>query len=73
MGKIVVSENVTLDGVVQDPTGEEEFGHGGWFGEFGGQDFAEWAKVELDEARRAAADGIPGRARGRRAPVRRDQ
>ena len=23
MGKIVISENVTLDGVVQDPTGEE--------------------------------------------------
>jgi dihydrofolate reductase len=25
MGKIVISENVTLDGVVQDPTGEEGF------------------------------------------------
>ena len=24
MGKIVISENITLDGVVQDPTGEEE-------------------------------------------------
>jgi hypothetical protein len=23
MGKIVISENVTLDGVVQDPTGED--------------------------------------------------
>jgi len=23
MGKIVVSQNITLDGVVQDPTGEE--------------------------------------------------
>jgi hypothetical protein len=28
-GKIVVSENVSLDGVVQDPTGEEGFSHGG--------------------------------------------
>ena len=55
MGKIVVSENVTLDGVVQDPTGEEDFRHGGWFGEFGAQDFAEWAKIELDEALRAEA------------------
>ena len=55
MGKIVVSQNLTLDGVVQDPTGEEGFGRGGWFGEFGGQDFAEWAKVEFDEALRAGA------------------
>lgn len=29
MGKIVVSENVTLDGVVQDPAGTEGFGRGG--------------------------------------------
>ena len=33
MGKIVISENVTLDGVVQDPTGEEGFARGGWFGQ----------------------------------------
>ena len=31
MGRIAISENVTLDGVVQDPTGEEGFRHGGWF------------------------------------------
>jgi hypothetical protein len=35
MGKIVVSENVTLDGVVQDPAGAEGFGHGGWVGRVG--------------------------------------
>ena len=28
MGKIVVSENVTLDGVIQDPAGDEGFGAG---------------------------------------------
>ena len=50
MGKIVISENVTLDGVVQDPTGEEGFRHGGWSSEFGAKDRAEWAKVELEEA-----------------------
>ncbi|HZR50737.1 MAG TPA: dihydrofolate reductase family protein [Streptosporangiaceae bacterium] len=55
MGKIVLSQNVSLDGVVQDPTGEEGFKHGGWFGEFGGTDFAEWGKVELDEVLRASA------------------
>ena len=30
MGKIVISENITLDGVVQDPTGEEDAGYGSW-------------------------------------------
>ena len=30
MGKIVVSENVTLDGVIQDPVGDEGFRAGGW-------------------------------------------
>ena len=55
MGKIIVSENVSLDGVVQDPTGEEGFRLGGWFGRFGGKDIEEWAKVALDEALRAEA------------------
>src|SRR5436309_3246945 len=36
MGKIIVSENVTLDGVVQDPAGDEGFRHGGWVGRIGG-------------------------------------
>ncbi len=55
MGKLVVSENVSLDGVVQDPTGEEGFRQGGWFGQFGGKDLEAWAKVELEEALRAEA------------------
>ena len=32
MGKLVVSENVTLNGVVQDPAGDEGFRLGGWVG-----------------------------------------
>ena len=55
MGKIVVSENVTLDGVVQDPTGEEGFRHGGWFAQIGDKDREAWAKVGLDEALGAEA------------------
>jgi hypothetical protein len=39
MGKIVVSQNVTLDGVVEDPSGEGGFRHGGWFAQFIGQDW----------------------------------
>jgi dihydrofolate reductase len=55
MGKIVVSENVSLDGVVQDPTGEEGFRHGGWFLQIGGSDREEWVKVALDEVLTAQA------------------
>jgi dihydrofolate reductase len=55
MGKIVVSENVSLDGVAQDPTGEEGFRHGGWFGQIGDKDREAWAKMELDEALGAEA------------------
>jgi dihydrofolate reductase len=52
MGKIVLSgpQNLSLDGVVQDPTGDEGFGRGGWYLEFGGKDLEAWAKVALDEA-----------------------
>jgi dihydrofolate reductase len=55
MGKIVISENVSLDGVVQDPTGEEGSKFGGWFLGIGDRDREEWAKVEMAEALRAQA------------------
>jgi len=32
MGRIVVSDNVSLDGVIQDPAGDEGFKRGGWVG-----------------------------------------
>jgi RibD C-terminal domain len=50
MGKIVISTNVSLDGVVQDPDGKEGFRLGGWFGQFGGKDLEHWAKMEFEEA-----------------------
>ena len=53
MGKIVISENVTLDGVVQDPTGEEGFARGGWFGQI--KDRPDVAKLALDDALQAEA------------------
>ncbi len=55
MGKIVVSENVSLDGVVQDPTGHEGFRHGGWFGDIGDKDREELSKLTLEEMLRAEA------------------
>ena len=55
MGKIVVSENVSLDGVMEDPSGEQGFRHGGWFGQLIGQDWDAWAELELAEAQGAQA------------------
>lgn len=57
MGRIVMSgpQNMTLDGVVQDPDGQEGFGLGGWFVEFGGKDLEEWNQLALDDALRAEA------------------
>ena len=48
MGKIVVSDNVSLDGVVQDPAGDEGFRVGGWVGLI--KDRPELNKLALDEA-----------------------
>jgi dihydrofolate reductase len=48
MGKIIVSENVTLDGVVQDPTADEGFARGGWGGS--GPLKGDVAKAVLDDA-----------------------
>ena len=49
IGKIVISENVSLDGVVQDPAGDEGFRYGGWVGRIGGgRD--EGARIALEEA-----------------------
>jgi dihydrofolate reductase len=53
MGKIVISENVTLDGVVQDPAGDEGFRVGGWVGLI--KDRPEIGKLALDEALGAEA------------------
>jgi dihydrofolate reductase len=57
MGKLVMSgpQNVSLDGVVQDPDGEEGFRLGGWFVQSGGADLEEWNKLALDDALRAEA------------------
>jgi dihydrofolate reductase len=53
MGKIVVSDNVTLDGVVQDPAGDEGFRAGGWVGLI--KDSPQLSQLALDEALGAEA------------------
>ena len=55
MGKIVISENVSLDGVIQDPVGDEGFSRGGWVGRVGDRGREAAAKVLLDEALAAEA------------------
>jgi len=55
MGRIVISENITLDGVVEDPAGAEGFSRGGWVGRIGERGREEAAKVLLDEALGAEA------------------
>jgi dihydrofolate reductase len=47
MGRIVVTEFVSLDGVVEDPGGAEDYRHGGWSFEFARGD--EGDKFKLDE------------------------
>jgi dihydrofolate reductase len=53
MATIVVSENLSLDGVVQDPAGDEGFSRGGWVGLIAARE--DVAKVALDEALGAEA------------------
>ena len=62
MGKIVITTNVTLDGVVQDPDGKEGTSLGGWFFQFGGKDLEEWTKVATEEALDAEALLLGGRS-----------
>jgi dihydrofolate reductase len=54
MGRIVVTEFVSLDGVVEDPGGSEDYKHGGWSFEIERGD--EGDKFKLDET--LAADAL---------------
>ncbi len=53
MGKIVVTEFVSLDGVMEDPGGSENAGHGAWTFEFDRGDDGD--EFKLDELRKAEA------------------
>jgi dihydrofolate reductase len=53
MGRIVVTEFISLDGVVEDPGGSEDFKHGGWSFAFERGD--EGDKFKLDETMGADA------------------
>ncbi len=53
MGKVVVTEFVSLDGVMEDPGGSENFEHGGWTFEF--DRGPEGDKFKMDELKNAEA------------------
>ena len=55
MGKIVLNENISLDGVFEDPTGEERVKRGGRFDQFLDKDREAWAEVESSDALGAEA------------------
>jgi dihydrofolate reductase len=54
MGNIVVSEFITVDGVIEDPGGAEGSAHGGWSGNF--QSGPEGGKFKFEEL--IAADAL---------------
>jgi dihydrofolate reductase len=51
MGKVVVTEFVSIDGVIEDPGGAEDFEHGGWSFEFDRGEEGE--KFKVDETMQA--------------------
>jgi dihydrofolate reductase len=53
VGKVVVTEFVTVDGVVEDPGGSEDFDRGGWAFKFDRGDDGD--KFKLDEAMESEA------------------
>ena len=53
MARIVVTEIISLDGVIEDPGGSESFKHGGWALEFSRGD--EGDKFKLDETMSSTA------------------
>jgi len=55
MGKIIISENVSLDGIADDPTGDEGSGHGHWTALISAQDREKWYQAIHEEALAAKA------------------
>jgi dihydrofolate reductase len=55
VGKIVVSEQISLDGVVDDPSGVEGTSRGGWVNEMTQADRESWTEHEFAESVAAEA------------------
>lgn len=61
MSNLVVSINMTLDGVIQDPMGDEGTPAGGWSAAMSDGDRGAWAKTLTEEALAASALLMGGR------------
>jgi dihydrofolate reductase len=55
MGRIIISENISLDGVIEDPTGDEGSASGGWFNEIGQDTRDAWGKILFEEVQHTEA------------------
>jgi len=55
MGQLIITTNMSLDGVVEDPDGREGSERGGWFARFSGPDLEQWTSLMTKEALAAAA------------------
>ena len=55
MGQLIITTNMSLDGVVEDPDGHEGSDRGGWFARSGGADLEQWTSLMTKEAHGAAA------------------
>jgi dihydrofolate reductase len=55
MGKLIIAENVTLDGIAGDPMGDEGTGHGHWTGQISVQNREEWFQALHEDALSAEA------------------
>ena len=81
MGKIVVTEFISLDGVIEDPGGAEDIEYGGWSFRHPGEDGDQFKIDELNDADAAAGPGdlrgirggVAGRGGGRGRVRREDQ
>ena len=63
MGKLVVSQFITVDGVIEDPGGAEQFERGGWAFQFDrGADGDEFKMDEVMAAEVLLWDASPTRA-----------
>jgi hypothetical protein len=52
--RIVVSDNISLDGVIEDPAGDEGFARGGWVGLISN-------RPDLGQGHARTMPGTPGR------------
>jgi dihydrofolate reductase len=53
VGRIIVSDNLSIDGIFEDPAGDEGFERGGWVGAI--KDRPDLLQLALDDAQRADA------------------